>query len=358
MLRRDGDTFTYVGEAAGVERLGGIDFDEAVFQYVLRHLPDEALVQARSESAGRYALTQVVRGCVEAKEVLSNSLAAEVPVVLPGYSTTVRVTRPELEEMIRPMLGQTVDLVRQVMARAGVDKDGLSAILLIGGASRTPLVSELVGQALGATVRIDAHPKLVVARGAARRAGAPGIAAGQEVTRRSTRRWLAVGGGLVGLGLVAAGAVWAVTSGDEDGPLTVGEVELIGEASLESDFGFGGTTVGGLSGISYNPADDIYYVVSDDPNQPRYYGFEIDVADGEFVPDDLTPIAVTPLLGADGTPPDIEADTVAFDSSGTIFVSDEGSVAPPLRPPSIWEFDLDGTFPRRPLGSDVVPPNG
>ena len=44
-------------------------------------------------------------------------------------------------------------------------------MLLVGGSSRIPLVSELVGSTLGAPVRVDAHPKLVVARGAARLGG-------------------------------------------------------------------------------------------------------------------------------------------------------------------------------------------
>ena len=57
--------------------------------------------------------------------------------------------------MVRPMLRQTVELARQSLDRAQLSSEQLSAVLLVGGSSRIPLVSELVGSALGAPVRVD-----------------------------------------------------------------------------------------------------------------------------------------------------------------------------------------------------------
>ncbi|MET0145367.1 MAG: Hsp70 family protein, partial [Ilumatobacteraceae bacterium] len=168
LLRCEQEGLSHVGEAAGVERLGGIDFDEAMFQHVLSMVPAAVIEQVRNDPTGRLALAQLRARCVEAKEALSSDVSADVPVVLPGMSSTIRVTRAELEDMIRPMLGQTIDLVRQVLDRSGLTADALSAVLMIGGSSRIPLVAELVASELGVPVRIDAHPKLVVARGAAR----------------------------------------------------------------------------------------------------------------------------------------------------------------------------------------------
>ena len=94
-----------------------------------------------------------------------------MPVFLPGVTATVAVTRDAFEDMVRPMLRQTVELVHQTMERARVGAQELSDVLLVGGSSRIPMVSRLIEQDLGVPVRVDTHPKLVVARGAARRAG-------------------------------------------------------------------------------------------------------------------------------------------------------------------------------------------
>ena len=215
LLRRDEKGFSHVGEPTGVERLGGIDFDEAVLQHVVGNIPPAVLEQARNVPAGRMAMAQLRRQCVEAKEGLSAEVAVDVPVLLPGLSSTVRLTRAEFEQMIRPMLRQTIDLSRRALERSGHTVGELSAILAVGGSSRIPLVSEMLATDLGASVRIDAHPKLVVARGAARWAGTrprtrrpatprplidarrgrrrrtvPSLAAGAGRRHRVARRWV------------------------------------------------------------------------------------------------------------------------------------------------------------------------
>src|SRR3546814_2843979 len=61
---------------------------------------------------GRTALTRLRRDCVEAKEALSTDVDTTVPVTLPGRSTSVRLTRAELETLIAPALEQTVEIGR------------------------------------------------------------------------------------------------------------------------------------------------------------------------------------------------------------------------------------------------------
>ncbi len=176
-----------MGVPAGVERLGGIDFDEAVFEHVLGYVPQEVIEQARNDPTGRLGLAQLRARCVEAKESLSSDVSVDIPVLLPGLSSTVRLTRQELEDMVRPMLRQTVELAQQALDRAQVSSEQLSAVLLVGGSSRIPLVSELVGSTLGAPVRVDAHPKLVVARGAARWAATQPASTAAPAPSRRTR---------------------------------------------------------------------------------------------------------------------------------------------------------------------------
>ena len=141
----------------------------------------------------------------------------DIPVMLPGYTSTVRITRAEFEAMIRPMIQQTIELVERTM-RAGATSTPapLHAALLVGGSSRIPLVSQMVGEHLDVPVRIDAHPKLVTARGAARKAAAGGPS-GPVASEGggSRRKLLLVAGGVAAVAALAAGA-FVVLGGDDD----------------------------------------------------------------------------------------------------------------------------------------------
>ena len=77
LLRREGARFEHVVEPSGIERLGGIDFDEAVFQFALTTIPRPTCSSAvRQHPEGAAALIQLKRRCVEAKEALSSDAAA------------------------------------------------------------------------------------------------------------------------------------------------------------------------------------------------------------------------------------------------------------------------------------------
>jgi molecular chaperone DnaK len=225
LLRREGQSFEHQVEPAGIERLGGIDFDEAVFQYVVSTVPPEALAAARQQPEGAAAVAQLRRRCVDAKEALSSDATSDVPVMLPGYTATVRITRPEFEAMIRPMVLQTIDLVRATLQRANVDPASLGAVLLVGGSSRIPIVPQLVAEQLGLPVRVDAHPKLVVAKGAARHAGlAPAAPAKKTAARRAktvarpprTSRSAVVPVGVAAAVVAAVAVGWFVLRDDDE----------------------------------------------------------------------------------------------------------------------------------------------
>ena len=102
------------------------------------------------------------------------------------------MTRDEFEAMIRPPLTSTVDALRRAWSAAGV-RGALTAVLLVGGSSRIPLVARMVGEALGCRTVVDSHPKHAVALGAAvvaaRGSGAVGgLAAARPVGADGTTR--------------------------------------------------------------------------------------------------------------------------------------------------------------------------
>ena len=114
-------------------------------------------------------LARLRRDCVEAKEALSTDVDTLVPVALPGLSTTVRITRAEFELMIRPALTETIAAMHpRPPQRPASNPPQLRSILLVGGSSRIPLVSEMLHREFSVPTALDTHPKHDVALGSVR----------------------------------------------------------------------------------------------------------------------------------------------------------------------------------------------
>ena len=175
VLRRTDDGFEILGEPEGIERLGGIDFDAAVFAHVARSLGGKIEELDENDPTAIKAVARLRSECVEAKEALSSDTDVSIAVLLPNIQTDVRLTRSEFEAMIRPSLSDSIGAMRRALASAGVTPEDVSTVLLAGGSSRIPLVAQIVGAELGRPVAVDAHPKHAVALGAA-------IAASSEAT--------------------------------------------------------------------------------------------------------------------------------------------------------------------------------
>jgi hypothetical protein len=171
VLRKQGEQFELLGVPAGIEHLGGVDFDAAVYGHVVRALGADAARLESTDEATAAALARLQRDCTEAKEALSADSEAVIAVTLPDLVRQVRLTRSEFEDLIRPALVDTVLCLRRAMASAGVSPPDLAAVVLAGGSSRIPLVAEMLGTELGRPIAVTAYPKSAVALGAARLAG-------------------------------------------------------------------------------------------------------------------------------------------------------------------------------------------
>ena len=166
VVRKNGG-FTMLGRPEGIERLGGVDFDDAVFTHV-RNSVGKALDQLDpADEEVVAAVARLRRDCVEAKEALSSDTEVRIPVLLPGIRTTVRLVRGEFEEMIRDDVEASVEVLRRAVTSAGIAPADLTAVLLVGGSSRIPLVAQLVSAGLDRPVAVDADPKNAIALGAA-----------------------------------------------------------------------------------------------------------------------------------------------------------------------------------------------
>ena len=182
LLRKTAHGFEHLGQPEGIERLGGIDFDAAVFAHVQRVLGGSLDDLDVDDPTVLAALARLRSDCSEAKEALSVDSDTSLPVLLPNVSTEVRLTRGEFESMIRPALGDSLDALRRALRSAEVSVDEVSVVLLVGGSSRIPLVAQLVSAELGRPVAVDAHPKHAVALGAALAAAGGPVSAPSSAT--------------------------------------------------------------------------------------------------------------------------------------------------------------------------------
>ncbi len=110
----------------------------------------------------------------------------------------------------------------------------------------------------------------------------------------------------------------------------VESIDLLGQVVFPTGTTYNSTVVGGLSGITFDPATGQYLAISDDRSQSnpaRFYTLDIDLADGALGAGDVQFTAVTELKRADGsTYPalSIDPEGIALGPNGTVFISSEG----------------------------------
>jgi YVTN family beta-propeller protein len=171
VLRKRPEGIEILGSPEGIERLGGVDFDEAILAHV-NYAAGGALSELdMSDPQTTVALARLRQDCVLAKEALSIDTETTIPVFLPNRHFDVRLTRAEFEDMIRAPIESTIGALNRTLRSAEVTPEQLSAVLLVGGSSRIPLVARMVSEELGRPTVVDAHPKYAVALGAATLAG-------------------------------------------------------------------------------------------------------------------------------------------------------------------------------------------
>ncbi|MGR7027466.1 Hsp70 family protein [Geodermatophilus sp. URMC 62] len=167
VLRRSRTGFDVLGTPDGIERLGGADFDDAVLTHV-DNVSGGALSELDTgDPRTVVALTRLRQDCVLAKETLSTEPETTIPVFLPTRHVEVPLTRAEFENMIRAPVESTIGTLDRALRTARVEAGELTAVLLVGGSSRIPLVARMVSEELGRPTVVSAHPVHAVALGAA-----------------------------------------------------------------------------------------------------------------------------------------------------------------------------------------------
>jgi len=164
-----------VRATAGDNRLGGDDWDQRVVDWLIQQFKATSGVDV---SKDKIALQRLKEAAEQAKKELSSSMSAQIQ--LPYLSLTENgpanldetLSRAKFEELTKDLLERTRKPFNDVIAEAGVKVGDIAHVVLVGGSTRMPAVTELVKQLTGGREpNKGVNPDEVVAVGAALQAG-------------------------------------------------------------------------------------------------------------------------------------------------------------------------------------------
>lgn len=169
-----GDGVFQVKATGGDTHLGGDDFDKVIIQ----HLVDEFKAQNQIDLTADSQATQRLKEAAEkAKIELSSSMEAQIqlPFISAGPNGPLHIattlSRAKLESLVEGLIAKSFESVTKVLQDAGITKDKVNEIVLVGGMTRMPKVVEEVNKYFGKEAHQGVNPDEVVAIGAAIQGG-------------------------------------------------------------------------------------------------------------------------------------------------------------------------------------------
>lgn len=143
----------------GDTRLGGDDFDSLIVAYFTRTLCLNDLTPA-----SRRAMLSAARVL---REGLTDQADFTVKVTLGSTTLALSLTRQAFEAMVSDLIDRTLDCARQALKDASLSIKDIKGVVMVGGATRMPIVRQSVGAFFDSAPLTDLNPDEVVALGAA-----------------------------------------------------------------------------------------------------------------------------------------------------------------------------------------------
>ena len=143
----------------GDSALGGDDYDRVMVEFV--QSTTSCVVATPSDKA---QIMVVARAC---KEALSQHDSVQFEVKLSTGAVACTVTRVQFEEACKPLTQRTLNAVRKALRDAGLQKQDIQGVVMVGGSTRMPHIQTAVADLLGCEPLTNLNPDEVVALGAA-----------------------------------------------------------------------------------------------------------------------------------------------------------------------------------------------
>ncbi len=173
-----GDGVFEVKSTNGDTFLGGEDFDNVIVEYLAEQFNKKENMDLKND---KLALQRLKEAAEKAKIELSSSASTEVnlPFITArmegGSSTPLHlvetISRSKLEQLVGDLIKRTLEPCKKALEDAGVTKDQIDEVIMVGGMTRMPKVREVVEGFFGSKPHTGVNPDEVVAMGAAIQAG-------------------------------------------------------------------------------------------------------------------------------------------------------------------------------------------
>jgi molecular chaperone DnaK len=158
----------------GDNHLGGDNFDKALVDWMVAEFKREQGIDLAQD---RMALQRLYEAAEKAKIELSSTMSTQIN--LPFVTATpegpkhldLQLTRAKLDELTADLIERTVEPTKKCLEDAGLTKDKIDHVILVGGMTRMPAVQEKVKELIGKEPHKGVNPDEVVAIGAAIQAG-------------------------------------------------------------------------------------------------------------------------------------------------------------------------------------------
>src|SRR5690606_8804852 len=169
-----GDGVFEVKATYGDTHLGGDDFDQRLIDYIADEFKKEEGIDLRQD---RMALQRLKEAAEKAKIELSSQTTTNVN--LPFITATqdgpkhlsMDITRAKFEQLVDDLVQRTIPPMEKALKDAGLSKDQIDEVILVGGSTRVPKVQEVVENFFGKKPNKSVNPDEVVAIGAAVQGG-------------------------------------------------------------------------------------------------------------------------------------------------------------------------------------------
>jgi molecular chaperone DnaK len=169
-----GDGVFEVKSTNGDTHLGGEDFDQRVIDWLATEFKKDQGIDLRTD---KMALQRLKEAAERAKHELSSTPSTEINLPFIGADAAgpkhlnVTFTRERLEALVADLIERLVDPCEQALRDAGLSRDQIDHVVLVGGMTRMPRVQEKVQEIFGKAPHKGVNPDEVVAAGAAIQGG-------------------------------------------------------------------------------------------------------------------------------------------------------------------------------------------
>ncbi len=169
-----GDDVVEVKSTGGDAHMGGEDIDRAIIEWIGSEYKKDSGIDVTGDVL---ALQRLKEAAEKAKHELSNTTETEIniPFITSDDSgpkhLLLTLSRAKLEELAAPYLDKSIDITKNVIKDAGISASDIDEVILVGGQTRMPKITDMVKEVFGKEPNKSINPDEVVALGAALQGG-------------------------------------------------------------------------------------------------------------------------------------------------------------------------------------------